>query len=201
MSVGFHNQDIRGLPRDLKVVPHEANDHMPGRWRNQTQVTFLRSLHSGYLTASSFTIHGWSSGLGNVIVSANERALGALRNAAMKSSIESTQDDRLLLHPGKRGNLNTLKWHLKGLCMRQWTILIDQKRSAQGKWLGCSGGWTDGERTSVPDPTKKVVNLRLMMVLWAEKRKLHLWKACRTLFQFWTSSWVVRAYNRVKVFV
>ena len=31
MSVGFHDQDIRDLQRDLKVVPHEANDHMPGR--------------------------------------------------------------------------------------------------------------------------------------------------------------------------
>lgn len=35
--------------------------------------------------------------------------------------------------------------------------LIDQKSSAQGKWLVCLGGWTDGERTNVPDPTKKVV--------------------------------------------
>ena len=173
---------------------------MPERGRNQTHVTFLRSSHT-YLTVSSFTIHSWSLGLGNVIVSANERAFWAQRNAALKSSIGSTLDDRLLRHPGERGNLNTLKWHWKGLCMRQWTILIDQKSSAQGKWLGCSGGSTGGERTSVPDPTKKVVNLRLMMVLWADKRKLHLWIACRTLFEMWNGSLVVRAYNRVSVFV
>ena len=34
-----------------------------------------------------------------------------------------------------------------------------------------------------------VVVLRLMMVLWADKRKLHLCMACRTLFQLWKSSW------------
>ena len=30
--------------------------------------------------------------------------------------------------------------------------------SAQGKWLRCSGGWTGGEKTSVPDPPTKVLD-------------------------------------------
>ena len=33
-----------------------------------------------------------------------------------------------------------------------------------------------------------VVVLELMMVLWADKRRLHLCRACRTLFQLWSSS-------------
>ena len=49
--------------------------------------------------------------------------------------------------------------------------------------------WGLAEREAAfQSQARVVVVLGLMMVLWADKCRLHLCRACRTLFQLWSSS-------------